>query len=281
MEAKEPVTVRIIRLESDQPASNKSAVPVVAFTFLLYAEPILSDVWKRWFARADELGLKYTIHVHNKQPLTDPFWIQYEVKTKTATTWERTVNAQLILWKEAAAQRPDFITLHSGNCIPVQPPEKFWAFMQTQTQTIAPYLKPFTIHSGRERLRTVAALMSQPTCHSQFVALHKSDFNAIFTSDKLPKISALFADNEHVLSIILPKHRLSDYPLTHVVWKKGRPMNFVSKRLPPKPPVNAKQNEFLQPLTPELFELIKHKSYFLRKVGNDLDANLICNWIGI
>lgn len=275
-----PITLKP-KLESPKPLGEFS----IAFCFLLYAEPAQNEVWKRYFQRADELGLKYTIHVHNTEPLTDPYWAQYETPTKSPSNWAHTVNAQLNVWREAAKTNPDYILLHSGNCIPTQTPDKLWAFLQKQTKSIAPYLLQFKNEYGTVRRNQVKALCNPPHSHSQFVAIHKDDYQTVFNYQKYPQITKLFADNEHVLACVLPISRLLNYPLSYRQFKStttdAKPINYVKAKFPPTPPENAKKNTYLQVFTPELFNLIAKDSYFMRKVGSDLDSEMLCNLIGI
>jgi hypothetical protein len=119
----------------------------VSFCFLVTRDLSKEHIWKKWFDKLKEIGLKYNIYVHCSKPNNiKSKWLQkYLIPYNIPTAWDFHMEAELELLNHALVTTNDswFINL-SETTVPFISPKKFKKiFDEYKTNTILGYRRPW------------------------------------------------------------------------------------------------------------------------------------------
>lgn len=200
----------------------------VAFLFLVISDVFHQNHWKSFFPSNNN---KYSIYLHSKESLpADSFFKPYEINQKVATTWANTMNAQIILLKEALKdpENQKFVFI-SESTIPVVPFERvfkelfrhdksifdFWPNSHLEGRPF--YYKPRILKTLSENIQYVC---------TQWIVLNRKHAQLMAEDDYYIKIiTQQPCDQEHYPATFLAANGLLDEvemrDTTFVLWENS------------------------------------------------------------
>lgn len=118
----------------------------VALLFLTRSEPNHPGLWKTLIQEASK---KYTIYIHSKEPMQNPFFQQYRIDKIVPTTWAIHVKAWHALIQEAV-KNPDnkYFAFVSEACIPLYSLDYIYSVITSDSRTHMAFARPWD--SGHE-----------------------------------------------------------------------------------------------------------------------------------
>jgi hypothetical protein len=201
----------------------------IAFLFLITSHITHEPVWRNFFEGNHE---RYSIYIHSKETLdkTSAFK-QYEMAIKVATTWERTMAAQIAMLKEAL-QDPlnEKFVFVSGDSVPIQ---KFdFVYQQLMQHSLSIFNYSWSSHQDPDSTfyypkRILNGIPYEKQFkNSQWIVLNRKHAEMMVKdSEILSLIVQTPCDNEHYPSTFLSMQNLLsevvNQPTMLTLWHRG------------------------------------------------------------
>jgi len=203
----------------------------VTFCFLVTKDLIKEAIWRTWFMRLQELGLKINIITHYSPKHKGNIQSEWLLKTIIPenylfdTAWGWITKATLSLYKYALENsKADWYSIHSESCVPFISPEKFIKIFQAYKQnTFLSYCKAWWMDSTTTR-DTRANLHLLP---SEYHFAHPTW--CILCHEDLSQIINLSESDKQLTNIITSGHSADESIIAIFLYKINNFKNVVNK----------------------------------------------------
>jgi hypothetical protein len=169
----------------------------IGFAFLLKDSFPHQSYWHYYFRNAHPSQYCFLAHCYTGKYKSDYPLIQVPT---VQTSWHQTINAHFELYREALKRGCDKIMLLSESCLPVQPFDQFWNFLERRPLNNSHFNRLLATAPFEKRVKKMAKKV-QPFAkqHSQWSCISAKDAEHLLKNEKDVKASfqSLFADNEH------------------------------------------------------------------------------------
>jgi hypothetical protein len=219
--------------QKTNPSVEKSGVSStmikIAFLFLVTSHITHESVWQNFFKGNDE---RCSIYIHSKDSL-DPAsaFKQHEMATKVATTWERTMRAQVAILKEALKDPSNekFVFV-SGDSVPIQ---KFdFVYQQLMQHSLSVFNYSWNNHQDPDstfyypKRKLEGISYDKQFKNSQWVVLSRKHAQMMVDDDEvISRVVQSTCDNEHYPSTFLAMQNLLsevvNQPTMLTLWHRG------------------------------------------------------------
>lgn len=156
----------------------------IALLFLTIQDIHQTDLWK--YLLTGE-GNRFNIYIHSKHHLNDPFFRDFRIVNRVATTWNEHIEAWRRLLRNALNKKENvkFIFL-SDSCIPLWPLKEIYEKVMKNEQTYMMYMKPFW---PRNNAREVLQLPREHRwVNSEWVILNREHATLLIQDESITKL---------------------------------------------------------------------------------------------
>ena len=113
----------------------------IALLFLTRSDPNHPTLWKTLISEASK---KYTVYIHSKEPMQDPFFQQYRIDKIVPTTWAIHAKAWHALIQEAIKNPENkYFAFISESCIPLYSLDHIYSAITHDSRTHMAFAKPW------------------------------------------------------------------------------------------------------------------------------------------
>lgn len=202
----------------------------VTFCFLVTKDLVKEQIWRKWFDRLTELGLKIKVITHTSPAQINNItsdWLKQTLMPRsylTETDWGWVMNAMLSMYGYALENSPSaWYTLHSETCVPLVSPEIFIKNFQAAKQhSFLSYCKAWWTPNNACNYRANLHLLPNEyhLAHSQWSILCHEDLTQMLTLAKT---------DVWLTSILLNGHAAEESFIAVFLYKINNFKNVIQK----------------------------------------------------